>query len=76
MAVLAGPKPTGASEPPFDREAPEAGIDLYWLPLGAGAGPFGATGASTRPSTHAWSAGGRWTSTTPRSRCASLKDAS
>jgi hypothetical protein len=36
MAALTQPKPTGASEPPFAREASEASIDLYWLPLGAG----------------------------------------
>ncbi len=36
MAVLTQPKPTGASEPGSAREASEASIDLYWLPLGAG----------------------------------------
>jgi hypothetical protein len=36
MAVLTQPKSTGASEPPFARTPSEAGIDLYWLPLGAG----------------------------------------
>jgi hypothetical protein len=36
MAVMTRPKPTGASEPPFAREASQASIDLYWLPLGAG----------------------------------------
>jgi hypothetical protein len=36
MAALTPPKPTGASEPPSAREASEASIDLYWLPLGAG----------------------------------------
>jgi hypothetical protein len=29
-------KPTGASEGPSAGEPPEASIDLYWLPLGAG----------------------------------------
>jgi hypothetical protein len=36
MGDQSGPKPTGASEPPFAREPSEASIDLYWLPLGAG----------------------------------------
>jgi hypothetical protein len=35
-AILTQPKPTVASEPRFTREASEASIDLYWLPLGAG----------------------------------------
>src|SRR5919106_6254708 len=36
MAVQTPPKPAGASEVPVAREAPEASIDLFWLPLGAG----------------------------------------
>jgi hypothetical protein len=36
MGDQSGPKPTGASEPPFAREPSGASIDLYWLPLGAG----------------------------------------
>ena len=36
MAGLTQPKPTDASEPTFAREASEASVELYWLPLGAG----------------------------------------
>src|SRR5919204_6828622 len=36
MAVVTSPRPTGASELPFTRAAAQAGIELYWLPLGAG----------------------------------------
>jgi hypothetical protein len=36
MAVVTQPKPTGASEPQFAKEASQASIELYWLPLGAG----------------------------------------
>lgn len=31
---------------------PNASIDLYWLPLGAGGTSFGSTVASTKPSAH------------------------
>jgi hypothetical protein len=36
MAVVAQPKPTGASGSPLGRAACQVGVDLYWLPLGAG----------------------------------------
>ena len=36
MAVVTQPKPTGAAEPRPAAAASEAGIELYWLPLGAG----------------------------------------
>ena len=36
MAEEMQPAPTGASELPVAREASNASIDLYWLPLGAG----------------------------------------
>jgi hypothetical protein len=36
MAVVTQPKPTAAAEPPLAPAASEAGIELYWLPLGAG----------------------------------------
>jgi hypothetical protein len=36
MAVLTPPKPTGAAQPRVTPAAPEASIELYWLPLGAG----------------------------------------
>lgn len=36
MAEKMHPAPTGASELPVAREASNASIDLYWLPLGAG----------------------------------------
>jgi hypothetical protein len=35
MAVLTQLGPTGAPEPPFAPAAAKAGIELYWLPLGA-----------------------------------------
>jgi hypothetical protein len=36
MAVVTQPKPTGAAAPPLALAASGAGIELYWLPLGAG----------------------------------------
>jgi hypothetical protein len=36
MVVLMHPTSSGAREPRSARAASEAGIDLYWLPLGAG----------------------------------------
>jgi hypothetical protein len=36
MAVVMQPTPTGAATPPSGREASQASIDVYWLPLGAG----------------------------------------
>jgi hypothetical protein len=36
MAVVTQPKPTAAATPPLAPAASGAGIELYWLPLGAG----------------------------------------
>jgi hypothetical protein len=36
MAVVTQPKPTAGAEPPLASAAAGAGIELYWLPLGAG----------------------------------------
>src|SRR5512133_3273922 len=36
MAVVTQPRSTGTSQPPFARTPPEADIELWWLPLGAG----------------------------------------
>jgi hypothetical protein len=36
MAVVTQPKPTGAAAPTLASAASGAGIELYWLPLGAG----------------------------------------
>jgi hypothetical protein len=36
MAVVTQPKPTGASGHRSAPAASQAGIELYWLPLGAG----------------------------------------
>jgi hypothetical protein len=36
MAVVTKPRSTSTSQPPFARTPPEASIELWWLPLGAG----------------------------------------
>ena len=36
MAVVTKPRSTSTSPPPFARTPPEASIELWWLPLGAG----------------------------------------
>jgi hypothetical protein len=36
MVFVTQPRPTAGCEPPFAPAASQAGIELYWLPLGAG----------------------------------------
>jgi len=73
--VVPRPKPTSISQPRH-KPAAQASIELYWLPLGAGGWFVRLNGASTRPSTRAWSGGNRSISTTRRSPSIFRRDAS